>query len=68
MNKFLKALFEDRIDLEPWVSEIEIVNDDNATSASTTPGDDNCFTKFKELQIADIAIFRDLGPLGRDDQ
>ncbi len=36
MNKFMKSLFEDRIDLEPWISEIEIVNDETATTAIST--------------------------------
>jgi hypothetical protein len=26
MKKFLNSLFEDRVDLEPWVNEIEIIN------------------------------------------
>ena len=63
MKKFLNSLFEDRVDLEPWVNEIEIINQEStATTAGST---DNFFPNIKELQVAELGIFRDLGPYGR---
>jgi hypothetical protein len=64
MKKFLNSLFEDRVDLEPWVNEIEIINQENNT-ATTRGSTDNFFQNVRELQVAELGIFRDLGPYGR---
>jgi hypothetical protein len=64
MKKFLNSLFEDRVDLEPWVNEIEIINQENNTT-TTRGSTDIFFQNVRELQVAELGIFRDLGPYGR---
>ncbi len=55
--------------MEPWVQEIEIVNEESSATTSAGGGStENLFPNVKEVQIAELGIFRDLGPFGRMDE
>jgi hypothetical protein len=55
LSKFVRVLFEDRRSLDNWVTDIEIVERTKLFGLNET----------EKLELADMSIFRDLGPLGR---
>ena len=58
MQRFLQTVDDDKLDLEPWVQETEVVRvhnkDDTPCETVSTPMEE---VKTRELEVANIQIF-----------
>lgn len=73
MKRFLDTLYDEKLDLESWVQETEVIRVDptdtslqhaHSFSKFPTPTEDEII-KTQEIEVANIQIFKDLAPLSR---